>query len=109
MTQVYSPRHIREISRTGKQLFEKIDPPLREQYHGIFIAIDADSGEYFLGDAIIDADKKARAKHPGKVFYVGRIGYPAAIKFHGHVPMQWGLDDYGRYSGHWNAPICERM
>jgi hypothetical protein len=21
------------------------------------------------------------------VFYVGRIGYPAAIKFHGHVPI----------------------
>jgi hypothetical protein len=87
MTQVYSPRRIRESAKTAKQLFEKIDPQLRAQHHGKFIAIDADSGEYFLGDTIVEADKHARAKHPGKVFYVGRIGYPAAIKFHGHVPI----------------------
>ena len=87
MTQVYSPRQIREISKTGKQLFDKLDPQLREQYQGKFVAIDTDSGDYFIGDTTIDADKKARAKYPGKVFYVGRIGYPAAIKFHGHVPI----------------------
>ena len=87
MTQIYSPRQIREISKTGKQLFEKLDLQLCEQYHGKFIAIDADSGEYFLGDTTMEADKKARAKHPGKVFYVGRIGYRAAIKYHGHVPL----------------------
>jgi hypothetical protein len=23
------------------------------------------------------------------VFYVGRIGYPAAIKYHGHVPIAY--------------------
>ena len=90
MPQVHYPRQIREISKKGKEFFQKLDPELREQYFGKFIAIDADSGDYFIGDTSIDADKKARAKYPGKVFYVGRIGYRAAIKFHGHVPLQRG-------------------
>lgn len=55
-----------------------------------FMAIDAESGDYFLGDTMIEADTQARAKYPGKVFYVGRIGYRAAIKYHRHVPLQWG-------------------
>jgi len=87
MTQVYPPRQIREISKTGKQLFEKLDPQLRGQYHGKFVAIDTDSGDYFIGDTTMEADKKARAKYPGKVFYIGRIGYRAAIKYHGYVPI----------------------
>ena len=87
MTQIYSPRQIREISRKGKDLFQKLDAELREKYHGKFVAIDADSGEYFLGDTTMDADKQARTKYPGKVFYVGRIGHRAAIKYHGHVPL----------------------
>ncbi len=90
MAQAYYPRQIHEISKKGKGLFQKLDPELREKYYGKFIAIDAESGDYFIGDTIMDADKKAREKYPGKVFYVGRIGHRAAIKFHGHVPLQWG-------------------
>ena len=90
MIQIHSPREIREISRKGKELFHKLDPELREQHYGKFMAIDAASGDYFLGDTMIEADTKARAKYPGKVFYVGRIGYRAAITYHGHVPVPWG-------------------
>lgn len=84
MTQMYRPPNIRNISKKGRQLFEKLDPELREQYYGKFIAIEVDSGDYFIGETIIDADTKARAKHPGKVFYVGKIGYRATVKFRGH-------------------------
>ena len=87
MTQVYSLRHIRESAKTGKQLCEKIDPQLRDSHHGKCIALDADSGEYCLGDTTMDAEKKARAQYPGKVLYVGRMGYRAAITSHGHVPI----------------------
>ena len=90
MAKVHTPREIKEISRKGKEFFQKLDPELREKYYGKFVAIDADAGEYFIGDTIIDADTKAREKYPGKVFYVGRIGHRAAIKYHGHVPVRWG-------------------
>jgi len=88
MTQIYYPRHIRQISKQGKDLLQKLDRELRDQHHGMFIAIEVDSGDYFIGETMIDADTQARAKHPGKVFYVGRIGHRAAVQFRGHVPVQ---------------------
>ena len=47
------------------------------------MVIEVDSGEYFLGDTSVEADKKARAKYPGKVFFGGKIGYRAAVSFKG--------------------------
>jgi len=90
MTQIYSPRQIREIASKGKALFQKLDPALREKYHGKFIAIEVDSGDYFIGERGIDASMQGKEKYPDKLFYVGRIGHRTAIKFRGHVPVQWG-------------------
>jgi len=45
MAQIHHPRKIREISRKGKELFQKLDAELREQYYGKFMAIDAESGD----------------------------------------------------------------
>ena len=50
MPQVHYPRQIRQISKQGKELFEKLDPELREKYYGKFIAIEVDSGDYFIGE-----------------------------------------------------------
>jgi len=88
MTQIYSPHHLRHIAQQGKTLLQKLDRELRDQHHGKFIAIEVDSGDYFLGATMIDADTQARAQHPGKVFYVGRIGHRAAVHFRGHMPIQ---------------------
>jgi hypothetical protein len=81
--EIYQVPNTRKISQQGHQIFEQVSPKLEEQHRGQFIAIDVDSGEYFLGKTILEADEKARAKHPGKVFYVGRIGYRAAVSFKG--------------------------
>lgn len=90
MTKVYSPRHIREISRKGRDLFQKLDAELREKYAGKFIAIEVDSGDYFIGERGIDASRQGQEKYPDTLFYVGRIGHRAAIKYRGHAPVQWG-------------------
>lgn len=64
MTQIYYPRQIREISRKGRDLFQKLDAELREKYSGKFIAIEVDSGDYFLGERGIDALGKGRRSIP---------------------------------------------
>ena len=87
MTQVYYPRQIHQISKAGKQLFEKLDAELREKYYGKFIAIEVDSGDYFIGETGIDASKKGKEKYPDKIFFLGRIGHRTAYKFRGHVPL----------------------
>ena len=83
MQQVYQPPDIRKISKQGQQLFEALDPALGETHRGQFVAIEVDSGDYFIGETATAANQKARAKHPGKIFFLGRIGYPTAYTFKG--------------------------
>lgn len=73
----------RKIGEKGRALFGRISPELEKDYRGKFVVIEVDSEEYFVGDTIAEANQKARAKYPGTVFFLGRIGYRAATSFHG--------------------------
>jgi len=75
--------NVREISTKGQRILEAVLEELEEEHFGRFIAIEVDSGEYFIGDTAIEATRKARVKHPSKVFFLGRIGYPTAYTFKG--------------------------
>jgi hypothetical protein len=81
--QVYQPSDIRKISKKGRQIFEALDPELSTTHRGQFIVIEVDSGDYFLGETAMEANQKAREKHPGKIFFLGRIGYRTAFSFKG--------------------------
>lgn len=72
-----------EISKKGRKVLETLTPELEKKHFGQFIAIDADSGEYFIGDTVIEATRKAQAQYPGKIFFLGRIGYRTAYTFKG--------------------------
>lgn len=74
---------IRKIGEKGRELFKKISEELERDYRGKFVAIEVDSGDYFVGDTSIEADEKAKEKYPDKVFYLGRIGFRAAVSFKG--------------------------
>ena len=60
----------REISIKGRKIFETISPELTDKYRGQFVAIEVDSGEYFIGATGIEATRKAQAKYPGKIFFL---------------------------------------
>jgi len=81
--QLYQLPDIRKISKKGRELFEAIDPGLREKYRGWFVAIEVDSEEHFIGETEMEADQKARKEHPGQIFFLGRIGYRTAYTFKG--------------------------
>jgi len=84
MTQrVYHQPDIRKVSRKGRQLFAALDPELSRTYRGQFVAIEVDSGDYFIGETAMEANQKTRAKHPEKVFFLGKIGYRTAFSFKG--------------------------
>ena len=63
--QVYQPPDIRRISKRGRQIFAALDSELREKHCGQFIAIEVDSGDYFIRETAMEANQKACAKHPG--------------------------------------------
>ncbi len=70
-----------EFGSKGDRIYEKIKPLLEPEYEGKIVAIEVESGDYFLGETVIRAGQKAKEKHPDKVFYFVRIGYPVVHVF----------------------------
>jgi hypothetical protein len=51
-----------------------------ESHHNCeIVVIDAESGDYFLGETFHEANEKARKKYPNNVFYAIKVGYPQFI------------------------------
>lgn len=75
--------NIKEIGREGRKIFKAISEQLEKEHLGKAIAIDVESGDYFIGNTGIEATKQAREKYPHKVFFLGKIGYPTYVSFKG--------------------------
>ena len=66
---------IQKIAEEGAKIYQKIKVNYEPKDNGKFLAIDIDSEKNYLGNTSADALELAREKHPGKVFYVVKIGY----------------------------------
>ena len=62
----------------AEDLYENIKNRLKGK-EGKIVAIDPDSGDYFVGEDILEACAKGRRKHPGKEFFFHRIGAKATF------------------------------
>ncbi len=51
---------------------------------GMIIAIETDTGNYFIGDSVIDAYRKGHQKYPAKEFFFKRIGHKAVYRVGQH-------------------------
>lgn len=71
------------ICRKGQRIYQtKLKALLEPKYTGMFAAIEPDSGDYFLGARMIEAVLQARARHPDKLTFLVRIGFPTAVSAH---------------------------
>jgi hypothetical protein len=62
----------------GEALYQQhLKSQLEPAYRGQIVAIETESGDYFVGKSVAEAARKARKKHPQKVFYFVKIGFPA--------------------------------
>ena len=59
----------------ANKLFGKINKELLPKYKGKIVAIDTDSGNYFIGSSELDAYNEAIKKYPDKKFIFKRIGF----------------------------------
>lgn len=57
----------------GKYLYRRIYNKIRK-YRGKFVAIEIETGDYFIGDTVQEAIAKGRGKYPDGKFYVTKIG-----------------------------------
>jgi hypothetical protein len=82
----------KKLAEVAQQLYdEKLKPQLEPRHEGKIIAIDAESGDYFMGETLHEANEKARKKYPGHVFYAIKVGHPAVYSFGSHVPVSASL------------------
>lgn len=69
------------VYRKAKRLYQtKLKALLEPTHTGRIAVIEPDSGEYFLGSRIDETLEAAIVEHPDKLFYIVRVGYPAALK-----------------------------
>ena len=74
-----------ELVRRARQLYDqKLRVLLEPHQHGRYVAIEPDSGRYFVGDTGTAALVEAHTSMPKHIFYLARIGYEAADSLHGH-------------------------
>lgn len=70
------------IARKGEGIYHaRLKKLLESKYQGWYVAIEVDSGDYFLGQTTVEALEKAEEKYPHEKFYIVKVGFPAAISF----------------------------
>lgn len=83
-----------EIAKKGEEIYErKFKREYEPSHNGKFLAIEIESEEGFLGKNSVDAVEKAREKYPEKIFYIKKIGFPAAEIISSYSPPKYS---YGR-------------
>ena len=71
------------IERAKRIYDEQLRAVLEPEHRNRFVAIEPESGEYFLGDTFDEAVRSARAKHPSRLSHTIRIGHRAAFHLGG--------------------------
>ena len=67
------------ISR-AKEIYERrLRSSLEANHRDQFVAIEPDSGEFFIGETFDEAVKLARSKYPSKLSHTIRVGHAAAF------------------------------
>ena len=74
----------RSVIERAKRIYaDELQAALESQHRNRFVAIEPESGDYFLGDTFDEAVKATRAKHPTRLSHTIRIGHRAAFHIGG--------------------------
>lgn len=71
------------IDRAKKIYAHQLQTDLESQHLHRFVAIEPESGEYFLADTFDEAVKLARSKYPTRLSHTIKIGHRAAFHIGG--------------------------
>lgn len=76
--------HSQLVADRAKAIYAgRLQAELEAEHEGRYVAIEPESGEYFLADSFGDAVTQARKSHPRRVSFVIRIGHDAALHLGG--------------------------
>lgn len=78
------PADTKSVIERAKHIYvEQLRAVLESDHRNRFVAIEPDSGEYFLADMFEEAVKLARTKPPTRLSHTIRIGHRAAFHLGG--------------------------
>lgn len=73
-----------EFVRRAEHFYEqKLRARLERSQPNQFVAIEPDSGDYFLGKTLTEAAQAARQAHPNRRSHLMRVGHQAAVHLGG--------------------------
>lgn len=82
----------KRLAQIAERLYEeKLRNKLEPGHHGEIVVIDAESGDYFLGENLHEANERARKKYPNNIFYAIKVGFPAVYSFSSRMPISANL------------------
>ena len=67
------------ISRAKAIYEQRLRSSLEAHHTDQFVAIEPDSGDFFIGETFDEAVKLARSKYPSKLSHTIRVGHAAAF------------------------------
>jgi hypothetical protein len=69
------------IARQARELYEqKLKSTLEASHWDDFVAIEPESGDYFLGKTLSEAIQAARTAHPDRLPFALRVGRRATVE-----------------------------
>ena len=70
-----------ELARKAREIYEqRLRSKLEATNPGDFVAIDPQSGEFFLGQTLSEAIQAARAAHPDRLSFGLRVGHETTVQ-----------------------------
>ena len=79
-----APEQTRNRADRARRIYEeRLRAALEAEHHGRYVAVEPDSGDYFLADTLDAAADAAQAAHPARRAHVLRVGHPAALHLGG--------------------------
>lgn len=71
-----------DVADRAKKIYnERLKTQLEASSPDQFVAIEPDSGEFFVGATLSEASGKSRQKYPDRLAHAIRVGHQAAVHF----------------------------
>jgi len=72
--------HSLDVARRASEIYDmRLRIMLETDHCHAYVAVEPDSGDYFLGDTLSEAIQAARAAHPNRISFALRVGHPTAV------------------------------
>jgi hypothetical protein len=76
-----------EVAKIGRELYDR---QIRSQVEvaeniGKIVSIDVETGEYEVGEDLVETSLKSQSKHPHALLWAERIGYDAVYAVGGTI------------------------